>query len=438
MTELLSKDHSILERSLMEFLPFGVDAQGEKICDISGVIVQSNIEYLHDFISLASGPEAADRAVHELCRLLNERIHDPAYHVTPEFLRNAWNSYSYEFGCYLREFCETLSGSSQFHVNAARGRKVPQIIQILLRPFSTQQSYRMWAYVGQKYTKGVLEFGVGKVTSRSAVLRMRFTEKAFRQFGPYRKRCVDVICQSCKAGVAGAQQQVHGLAPAQVRDLSCVANGDEWCEWEFTWSPKMRVGILLPLWGALTAATIGYLRLSYPDMPFMEALALGSIPLTVFCLSMMSHLKRQARGFQTLISEQEQVVETRHEELREAYLEQQRTTVELRQKIQHLTTLHRAGLLFSSTFDRDALLDSVLETIVRDLQYDRAVITLYDHARRVSYDFRIRGVSEDVVAFIKGREISITDPSSVEGTVLIKGEPVLTSDIRECGTDCTP
>ena len=99
-----------------------------------------------------------------------------------------------------------------------------------------------------------------------------------------------------------------------------------------------------------------------------------------------------------------QVVEARHEELRSAYLEQQRTAVELRQKIQHLTTLHRAGLLFSSTFDREALLNSVLETIVRDLQYDRAIITRYDRARSVSYDLRIRGVSDDVVAFIHSRE----------------------------------
>ena len=87
MTELLSKDHSILERPFMEFLPFGVDAQGDKISDISGVIVLSNVEYLYDFISLSSGPAAAERAVHELCRLLNERLRDPAYHVTPEFLR---------------------------------------------------------------------------------------------------------------------------------------------------------------------------------------------------------------------------------------------------------------------------------------------------------------------------------------------------------------
>ena len=431
MTDLLSRDHSILERPFMEFLPFGVDAQGEKICDISGVIVQSNVQYLHDFISLTSGPEAADRAVGDLCRLLNERIHDSAYHVTPEFLRNAWNSYSYEFGCYLREFCEGLSGTAQFHVNAARGRKIPEIIQILLRPFSTQQTYRMWAYVGQKYTKGVLEFGVGKVTNRSAILRMRFTEKAFRQFGPYRNRCVDIICQSCKAGIAEAQHQIHGLAPAQVRDLSCVANGDDCCEWEFTWTPKVRVSVLGPLWALLSGGTFAYLRLAHPDLSLAESLGLALVPVTIVCLGMVGFLRRQTRELQSLIREQEQVVEARHEELREAYLEQQRTAVELRQKIQYLTTLHRAGLLFSSTFDREALVDSVLETIVQDLHYDRAIIALYDRARQVSYGFRIRGVSEDVVAFTETREIPITDPSTVEGTVLLKGESILTRDIRE-------
>ena len=431
MTQLLSKDHSILERPFMEFRPFGVDTQGEKISDISGVIVQSNVEYLHDVISLSSGPEAADRAIEELCRLLNERLHDTAYHVTPEFLRNAWNSYSYEFGCYLREFCEALSGTPHFHVNAARGRKVPQIIQILLRPFSTQQSYKMWAYVGQKYTKGVLEFGVGKVTNRSAILRMKFTEKAFRQFGPYRKRCVEVICQSCKAGIAAAQQQVHGLSPAHVRDLSCVVNGDEWCEWEFTWSPKGQVSLLWPVWGVLSAGIFAYLHWYHPDMSVLEALGVALVPVTAVCLGMMQLLKRHANRLQTLIREQEQVVEARHEELREAYLEQQRTAVELRQKVQYLTTLHRAGLLFSSTFDREALLDSVLETIVQDLHYDRSVIALYDRERQVSHGFRIRGVSDDIAAFACAREIPVTDPSTVEGAVLIKGEAVLTRDISE-------
>lgn len=146
--------------------------------------------------------------------------------MTPDFLRNIWNSYSYEFVCYLREFCEQLSGDPQFHVNVGTEKKVPPLIQILCRPFSTPQLYKMWPYMGRKYVRDVLEFEVGRVTRRSAVLRMTFTDRALAQFGPYRNRCVDVICLSCKTSIARVQTRLHSTPPATVRDLSCTANGD--------------------------------------------------------------------------------------------------------------------------------------------------------------------------------------------------------------------
>ena len=97
MSELLSKDHPILERGFMEYRPFGVDADGWRIRDVSGVTVRANLEYLEETVELIHGRDAGTRAVNELCELLNERIRDPAYHVSPTFLKNVWNSYSYEF-----------------------------------------------------------------------------------------------------------------------------------------------------------------------------------------------------------------------------------------------------------------------------------------------------------------------------------------------------
>jgi hypothetical protein len=72
--ELLSKAHTILERRFMEFRPFGVDEHGEKIRDITGMIVRANVEHLEECISRKTGPEGGKVAVDELCRLLNERI----------------------------------------------------------------------------------------------------------------------------------------------------------------------------------------------------------------------------------------------------------------------------------------------------------------------------------------------------------------------------
>ena len=98
-TELLPKDHSILERPLMLFRPFGVAPNGEKIRDVSGITVKANVEYLKEVISKENGGDAGRQAIDQLCDSLNARINDPSYHVTPEFLQNIWHSYSYEFVC---------------------------------------------------------------------------------------------------------------------------------------------------------------------------------------------------------------------------------------------------------------------------------------------------------------------------------------------------
>ena len=192
------------------------------------MIVQSDVEYLKDYVSRVAGPQAGSRISAELCRLLNERIRDPVYHVTPGFLKNAWNSYSYEFVCFLREFSERLCGDPQFHFNEGKGKKIPPVIQILGRPFSIPQIYRMWPRFALKYEKGCLECDVGTVTDRSGVLRMRFTEKAYEQSGPYRKRCAWVICQSSSGALSSVPEQVHRLPSAEVTHHTCIANGDEW------------------------------------------------------------------------------------------------------------------------------------------------------------------------------------------------------------------
>ena len=431
MTELLSIDRSILERPFMEFRPFGIDERGEKICDIAGVVVQSNVDYMCDYILHTEGETAAQQAMDRLCQLLNDRLRDANYHVTPEFLRNPWNSYAYEFVCYLREFCEQLSGDPQFHINVGTTKKVPPLIQILARPFSTQQLYKMWPYLGGKYVRGVLEFEVGRVTARSAVLRMTFTDRALAQFGPYRKRCVDVICASCKSSIARIQTQLHGTAPATVRDMACTAKGDPYCEWEFTWTPPIRSSIPLVIWVLLAGGTFTYLHLRWPDMPTLEALGLAAVPASLLWAMITVYMRQAAKPLQRLIKDQEQIVDKRHEELREAYLEQQSTAVTLRRKVNDLTTLHRAGLLFSSTFDREELLTKVLDTIVRELHYDRAMITQFDRTRQISHDFRVRGLPQEVADFLRTQEVSVSDPDSIEGKVLLRGEPVLTNNVQE-------
>ncbi len=122
--DLFPKDRTILEQSAMVFRPFGLDEQGQTIRDLSGVSIRAVTVFLEKLITSQRGELAGKEAVEELCQLLNDRIKDPVYHVTPEFLKNPWNSYSYEFTSYLYEFCERISGDPRFAFKAG-AEKIP-------------------------------------------------------------------------------------------------------------------------------------------------------------------------------------------------------------------------------------------------------------------------------------------------------------------------
>lgn len=518
---LLPKDRTILEREFMEFRPFGVDEQGEKIRDLTGMSLRATVVYLETSMARRHGEATGRQAVQELCVLLNQRIRDPVYHVTPAFLKNTWNSYSYEFTAYLYEFCERISGDPRF-VFLGGMEKASPIMQVLARPFSLAQIYGMFPYFGNKFASGSIECRVVSVSKNAATLAMRFSDRTLRKFGPYRRRCTYVMCQAAQGIMAAVPARVHGLAPATLNDVSCIANDDEWCQWDITWqsepalawkrrfwsmfdrrsrsmtslsvdqSPEIltrQIDRLFPtapmarmgggekeaeriaegsagvpddhrltepvsllsgrarevrsskarkkdltgyLWGALAGVgTSVLLRILYPEMSLAEILLGGLIPLLLAGTWVNWRLRKDSQQREALIHEQIDFVESRHEELREAYLEQEQTRVELRRTVNHLTVLHRAGLLFSSTLDREELLDKVLETLTRDLHYDRAMISFFDPFRRVIHGARLAGVAPEVQEFARSREIPLSDPLTPEGTVLLQGKPLLIGDVRE-------
>lgn len=125
MIELLSRDHTILERPYMIYCPFGIDKNGKKVQDVSGISVRAMVTFLEQYITQRDGAAAGKEAVQQACELLNSRIRDAAYHVNPKFLRNVWNSYSYEFTMYLREFCEQITGDPEFHFKI--GQRLPVV-----------------------------------------------------------------------------------------------------------------------------------------------------------------------------------------------------------------------------------------------------------------------------------------------------------------------
>ncbi len=485
--ELLPKERRILDRPFMEFRPFGLDEQGQTIRDLSGMSIRAVILDLEKTLTRERGDGAGPEAVDELCVLLNQRIKDSVYHVTPEFLKYPWNSYSYEFAAYLYEFCELLTGDPNF-IFAGGMEKMSPIIQVLARPFSLEQIYGMFPYFGNKFASGSVECRVVDVTPGSATLAMRFSDRTLRQFGPFRRRCTYLVCQSAQGIFAAVPARVHGLPPATLTNLSCVSNDDEWCRWLIRWqsdgtarwgraaqtlaalpvpsetAPREAVadtsglGLLQPepawdgwgnpgsrreshwmLWSGLIGLCLaGGPHLLFPAMGPAEMALAGLSPVLAGGWLMQRRLRKESRQRESLIREQIAFVESRHEELREAYLGQEQTRVELRRKVTQLTALHQAGLLFSATLDRDTLLERVLETLTQDLHYDRAMVSMFDPLRSVIRHVRVIGASDEVLAYSQDCEVPVTDRNSPEGMAVLQGLPLLIADIQTVWQELHP
>lgn len=432
MTELLLKDHRILEKGEMEFRPFGVDTDGNKIRDSSGFTIRANVEYLRDIVAMVNGEAAGEEVVKELTRLLNERIPDKAYHVTPTFLMDVWNSYSYEFVMFLVEFCIILSGDPLFQYHMGEQKLISPIIQTLGRPFGVRQIYKMFPHFGQKYSKGSLHFESDTITDHSAVLRMKFKNHIYAQFGRYRKSCTYHVCQSSKAALGAFPHLIYGLQPARIVDRSCMANGDEFCEWEFTWIPKEP----RPIWGVFAGAVSGgavlaLLSTAFPTQPLSYNAWIGLLVGTTVSFAYSSRIfKKIAAEKDRILQEQVQFVDTRHEELRESYLLQQQAAVDLKRKIGQLTLLHQTGMIVSSTLDQEELINSALQAIKYNLNFDRVMLSFYNSERQLTGDARLIGVPDEVAAFASSLITLVDDASTIEGQLFLEGKPILVKDIR--------
>lgn len=275
--------------------------------------------------------------------------------------------------------------------------------------------------------------------------------------------------------------RIHGLSRAETIETSCIGNDDAWCQWTIRWQEERRYGKrfwrktslveqprplvptpeafseaargqagLLPtaplpvesrthaqqqftwyLWGGLSGlvlmAGVGIVN---PMVSLGEVLLVGLCPILIIGILVNRRLLRESERREALIQEQITFVESRHEELREAYLEQEQMRVELRRKVAQLTALHRAGLSFGSTFERDTLLHQVLEALTHELNYNSAMVSMLDAGEQTVRHIRLIGAPPEVETFAQSCRISITDPDSPEGTVVLQGHPLLVKDIE--------
>ncbi len=436
---LLPKSHRILERPLMEIRPFGKDLQGATIQDVSGITVRANLEYLEDVITRRQGSEAAQKALDTLVALLNERIPDRTYHVTVDFLKNPWNSYSYEFVMFLAEFSVQLSMQDNFHFNLGREKFLSPIIRILGRPFSITQIYRLFPYFVEKFTKGALKPEVVSVTNGHAVMRLQFAQSTITQFGPYLRGCAERICQTTKATIAEVPARMFGKPASTIQDSCCIAEGAPYCEWIFTWEPQRQ-----PLWRwilggiVLGLVTFAALRVQAPNLPWWMSAGFSLLLLVIMPLAgrlWEDRLELQERG--KIIQEQLESAEQRHEELRAAYLEQEHILIEIRRRVDELTMLHQLTLHIGSTLDRETIIGSGLKAIVGSLPYDHAWVALWNSHHQLFHSIQTEGISANGEAVVRDVHIPST-PQDLLHTTLHTQDPIVIEDIRVILDQCHP
>ncbi|MDF0666355.1 MAG: ATP-binding protein [Nitrospira sp.] len=387
----------ILDRPVMLYRPFGKNIDGAVIKDMAGVSIKSNVEHLEEYVTQTQGNQAGEEVVTVLVQRLNERIPDRSYHVTPRLLRNPWASYSNEFTAYLVEFCVELSGDHDFQFNMGRSKLIPPLVQTLMRPFSVLSIYKGATRWIKHYAKNSYDLEGIVVTEGSAILRLSLMERALNQFGPYRRACAKIWCNAIKVGVSIVPQKVHGLEPAAIVERKCMTNGDDYCEWEVSWKEPTR---------------------RWVGTQVVEQVARRVLQNEIV------HRER-------VIEEQTSSLKTRHEELEASNVELQQTVVELQRKVNYLVTLHEASIRFTSLKDSEALLQDALEILRHKLSYDRVMMCFFDETRKLSHDARIVGVTDELTTFVRKLEIPVTDPLTIEGTVLLRGLSVLVQNSQE-------
>ncbi|WP_455389162.1 GAF domain-containing sensor histidine kinase, partial [Petrachloros mirabilis] len=258
-------------------------------------------------------------------------------------------------------------------------------------------------------------------------------DHVYEQFGPYRKSCAYHVCQSSKAALAAFPYLIYGLKPATIVDRRCIVEGDEYCEWEFTWVPKEPRVLTGSIAGIITSgATLALLIANYPTISWLEAAGISVFPgAAIWFANAARVLRKKLTARDRIIQEQIAFVDIRHEELREAYLVQQQAAVDLKRRIGQLTLLYQTGIIVSSTLDRETLINTALTTIRHNLHFDRVMLSFYDQDNKVSYDARLVGVPDEIATFARSLNTPVTDPSSIEGQLLLEGTPILIKDIRK-------
>ncbi|MBN2003324.1 MAG: GAF domain-containing protein [Anaerolineae bacterium] len=437
-----------VDRMLITGPPFGLDVRGRRVDFISGSSVKSVILYMQEVVHRETtralplgvaqeererrGDDAAARALDDLVVMLNASFHDPRFQVTPTYLLDSNNYYSYEFSLVLGEYAKAISGDAHFYFNRGT-RTIPPSLVWLTQPFTLTQVYAAVPRLLARFSN--TDIRVCQVARDYAILQWRPTRELALLPEAYGPPYVKMGREVYKGLLSTIPNATAGVPSATVQEEVLEDADGTYFEWTFSWENPLRsrdargwLGLLISL-GLLV-----YVSLKLPGHEWIALCVF--VPLMIgLHLVRVRQMRTSAATRADQLMVQQQLAEAQQTELIEAYREQQLVNTNLERMVRELTLLHRIGQTISSTLDLSALLDQVVHMITEDLHFDRALILLVDSNREVlAGGYSSGGTPED--REIAGKlEIPLSWHDWSPVRALLTGEPVLVASFDDVAPD---
>ena len=428
----------------LKFIPFGMGEDGRLIRHSRGTLALASINQMLDCVGRRAAQEipadlspqeragqvsqAQDAAISELVERLNAAAPHARQRIDRQFLSNDSQYYSHEFNFYLAEFARDICGDPNFFFH--RGlRGVPSALRHLVRPLSLSQVYNLVPRFIAKFSD--TDIRVVRVLSNSAVLQWHPQRQLKKLPAEIHQRFKRFACESYQ-GLYSSLPKFHSAMPiAVVKSVRCAMDGDEYCEWEFTWQmpPQPRTPAEIVGGAALAVAALIYFLLRLPAWEWLAGIALG-LPLLVGWMRLrLRHVSYERERQEVLLLEQRDRSEEQYDALQQSNANLQLSNVALQQKISEITTLYEVNLTLSDTFDTLELLEKSLNVVTTHLHFDRGMVMIVDQKNDLLRYAHSIGFTPDMVTVLKQMDLPL-DPAkgSLLPNVMRSGTPMLVSD----------
>lgn len=415
--------------------PFGTDAAGQLIQNVSGYVVAGAVRYMLDVVAqryrqqATQTPSQADitaiqnAALDTLVTRLNAVMPSERYQVTADYLLNTVNRYSTEFWLFVADYCREICGDEDFYYNHASYIFPEHIIQ-LGKPLTSQQVFSMVPRISGWFN--TMDVSVPETHPTWALVRWYPRENAKDVPPEHHPYYLKAVADTYVGTLATIPTWHEKMPPAQARLLRRYPEDGEYFEWRFSWqNPPQQVDGLLYVSLAASVAVLLWLLLRGPGFEIVGLLAAG-VPLLLGWLRYReAKLQRAVSQQQQLVAEQNALAQDQLDRYESTSSELAHINLNLAEQNRKLSIMHEVVNALGSTWDFDELLDKTLNAVVQHMNFDRALLMIYDESKRMLTQGRSVGEDRRLDHILRNIKISVDDTSTTFVRIFHAERPVL-------------